>query len=272
MALLFDNTLSSIQDKAIARLSQEGFSISPGSVAKLLVSIINSEIADLYTLLHEAHVESFVSTATGSFLDAIGTLLNCNRNEEETDSDYRVRITNQVLKVASSNETSVRLAALSIDGVKDVYLKNYSHGAGSFTVIVLSDYYDTPDNILRATYNAIEETVAYGTKFHVEKPKNDFISIDIKLIFKEGTDEITARQIKLYVKEKVKEYVNSLKLGNMFITNELTQRIMEVSDNIVTYSCTNFKVNNRPAMFVNQESRWSSRFIISPEPEAINIS
>ena len=120
--------------------------------------------------------------------------------------------------------------------------------------------------------NAIDETVAFGTKYHVDKPNNDYISMDIKLIIKEGVDDITAREIKLYVKEKVKEYINSLKLGGMFIVNELTQRIMEVSENIVTYSCTNFMVNNKPAMFVNQESRWSSRFVISPEPDAINIS
>lgn len=272
MALIFDGSYTVLQEKAKVRLAEKGFSVTPGSVAKLLVSIVNSEVSDLYSLLQEAHVQSFLSSATGNFLDAIGVLLNCSRLNEESDSDYRYRISNQVLIMASSNEIAVRLAALSVEGVKDIYLKKYSHGAGSFTVIVISDYYDTPETLLLNVSNAIDETVAFGTKYHVDKPNNDYISMDIKLIIKEGVDDITAREIKLYVKEKVKEYINSLKLGGMFIVNELTQRIMEVSENIVTYSCTNFMVNNKPAMFVNQESRWSSRFVISPEPDAINIS
>ena len=271
MALLYDGSYEGIQKRAIAKLKEEGFSVSPGSIAKLLVSIVNSEIADLYELLQEMHSQSFISTATGEFLDAIGMLLNCYREEDETDDTYRLKITNQILNVAAANETAIRLAALSVDGVTDVYLKNYSHGAGSFTLIVQSEYYDTSDSILLAVSNKISDVVAYGTKYHVIKPNYNKVSMTLSLILKDSVDDVAAREIKLNVKEKVKEYINSLPLGGNFIIDELTTRIMNSNEDIISYSCLNFLINNSLTAFVNQVSRWSDKFIVSTEPEAIKI-
>ena len=150
MIVLNTKTFEELQVEATADLQAVGFNTDPGAVAKLFMNIVNKHIANLYNTLTVNHLRAFVSTADGDALDAIGLLLQCFRLAGETDDNYRYRITQQCLVLATSNETAIRLTALTVDGVKDVVLKPYSMGAGSFTVIVLSDEDVTSTGILEA--------------------------------------------------------------------------------------------------------------------------
>lgn len=271
VAIIYDKTYEGIEERTVAKLSEEGFDTSPGSVARLFSSIINSEIIDLYEILENQHKQSFVSTAEGSFLDSIGFLVNCARKDKESDDFYRTRISEQVQLMASSNELSIRLTALNIEGVDDVYIKNYSQGAGTFTVIVTTKNFVTPEELLIKVHNELNEKVALGVNFNVEGPVNYYVSLKINLIFKESTDEVQKKDIKMFVKENIYKYINSMKLGENLIINELTQRIMETSDEIVSYYCLEFKINGQLQNFINQESKWTGRFIIEPQPNAVII-
>ena len=62
LALVFNTSFDSLQNKAKKLLNEVGFSTESGSVAKLFMSIVNSEISDFYTLLDEKILLSFLST------------------------------------------------------------------------------------------------------------------------------------------------------------------------------------------------------------------
>lgn len=272
MNLIFDKSLEDINKSVNARLADEGFDTSPGSIVKLITSIINSEIVDFYELLSTALSNAFVTTATGRFLDALGQTVNCIRLDGEEDEDYRVRIVNSVSILTSSNEHAIRLKILSLDEVLDVRLKNYTHGAGTFTVVPITKDLLIDSGLEFSIRQKIDETVAYGTKYHISKPRKKEVSLSIKLSFVSGTTDSEMRAIMFEVTEAIKRYIINLKLGESLIINELTQRIMEVSESILSYSCTSFKINNKKVNFINQHVDYYSKLTLEQGVESIIVS
>ena len=273
MALVFNTSFDSLQNKAKKLLNEVGFSTESGSVAKLFMSIVNSEISDFYTLLDEKILLSFLSTSSGNYLDKIGYLLNCIRNTGENDEDYKDRISKHILIVESSNEYCILSTAKNIEGVNNVYLKNYIYGPGSFAVIVSSsDEYNISENVLQNVYNALNEVVAYGTKYIVSAPINKYISMTINLSFKNNIGDILINEIKTKVKTEVSKYINSLSLSNNFIPSKFISTVMSVSEYITNMSCSEFMIDNELVDFVEQKAICNERFLISPEQNSIKIN
>ena len=269
MILINNKDFQSLEKETKIRMEEVGFSTTPGSIAKLFADILNKNISDFYEVLTLNHIQSFVTTATGSFLDAIGVLLNCTRLTGETDTDYRKRITHQCLTLANANETAIRLAALSVDGVEDVTMKRYSHGPGSFTVVPIVTNNST--TVLSAVKDAILKTSSYGEKITIKLPDHKLVKMSVSLIYSTNTSDIEKQNIAVSVREQIIKYVNSLKTGDSLIINELTQRIMQTDDNIINYSCNSLNINNENVLFINQGSRWDERFAISPDENAIIV-
>ena len=272
MILLYDKNFEDLTKSAEERLTSLGISKSPGSIAKLLLNIVNTSFAELYDTLRVNHVQSFLSTATGSFVDEIGFLLNCKRLVDEKDEAYKYRITNQVLSLAKANETAIRLAALSVDGVVDVKLKPFSHGIGSFTVIVITKDSQADSGVLSAVQTLVSEVEGYGIKSTVANPELNEVKIKITLLLKDTLSDANKQSIKSTARVSVQDYLSSRAIGEPIIINELTQRIMEVNESIVTYTCDKFIINRKKANYVNQECRWNQRFILSSSSDAITIS
>lgn len=269
MILINDKDFDSLQEQTIKAMEEVGFCTTPGAIAKLFADILNKNISDFYDVLTLNHIQSFVTTATGEFLDAIGILLNCTRLTSESDTDYRKRITHQCLSLANANETAIRLAALSVDGVEDVTMKRYSHGPGSFTIVPIITNNDT--NVLSLVKEKVLKTSSYGEKITIKTPDYKLVKMSVGLIYSTNTSDVEKQNIAVSVREQIIKYVNSLKTGESLIINELTQRIMQTDDNIINYSCNGFKINNENVLFINQGSRWDERFAVSPDENAITV-
>lgn len=270
--LILNKEFRTIQAKAEEKLEEYGINNNPGSIARLFLSIINEEQAEFYDMLTIYHAQCFVSTATGNFLDEIGALLNCSRNYGEEDDDYRYRITNQVLSSASSNYTAIRLAALSVDGVNDVAFYNFSHGIGSFEVFILNDKNTIDEATILEVANKINEVVGFGIKFTVSMPLFKEIKLAVKLIFAETVSQSSIEEIKIMARKEITNYIENLQMGEQFIINELTQRIMQINDDIINYSILSFKIDDYEVMHTDQYCDVTEKFILSSTKDSIQIS
>lgn len=269
MILIHNKDFINLNKQTEEVLANQGFSTTPGSVAKLFTNIINKNISDFYETLTINHVQSFITTATGDYLNAFGTLLNCERRDEEEDDNYRKRITNQTLSLAKANETSIRLAVLAIDGVDDVVLKRYSHGPGSMSIIPVCR--KTTENLLGSVEEAVYNTISCGEKVIVKPPTLKYVKMTVGLTFSVDTDDVLKQSISIAVRQAIVSYINSLKVGHPLIINEITQRIMEVDERIITYGCESFKINNNNCLYINQGCRWDEKFAISPDANSIIV-
>lgn len=271
MIVLNTKTFDELVEESTSDLETVGFNTDAGSIARLFMNIVNKNIANLYQTLTVNHLRAFVTTSNGDALDAIGVLLQCFRLKNETDDNYRYRITQQCLVLATSNETAIRLTALLVDGVKDVVLKPYSMGAGSFTVIILSDEDVTEQHILDAVREKLLTVHGYGIRYHVISPTLTYVSLKQKLFLNEGLSDIEKQEIRYQVQLALIEYLSNLSIGEDIILDKITQIIMNTSSEIIQESNLDFRINNEKAVYVNQKCRWFERFIISKENDNVVI-
>ena len=271
MIVLNTKTFDELQEESLKELTAIGFSNSPGTIARLFLSIINKNISTLYKVLTVNHLRAFLSTSDGAALDAIGLLLQCKRKNGESDNDFRYRISQQCLTLASSNETAVRLAALTTDGVYDVKLKKYAMGTGTFTVIVILEDGVDKDTVLLNVINNVNDTVGYGIRFKVVTPTLTYVKFKYKLYLKDSVSDADAQTIRYDVQTTLAEYINLLDVGEDINIDKLTQVIMNVSDNIISIQNLDYKINNQKALYVNQSCRWFERFALSTEIDNIVI-
>jgi uncharacterized phage protein gp47/JayE len=271
LVVLNTKTFEELKTEATSDLQAIGFNTSPGAIAKLFMNIVNKNIANLYNTLTVNHIRAFVTTADGEALDAIGKLVQCYRLRDEDDDNFRYRIVNQCLTLATSNETAIRLTALIVDGVKDIILKPYSMGAGSFTVIVLSDEDVTSTGILNAVKEKLLSVHGYGIRYNVISPTLTYISIKQKIHLNNKLSDIEKQEIRYDVQLALTDYLSNLKIGEDIVIDKITQTIMNVSENILQESNISLYINGEKALYVNQSCRWFERFIVSRENDNIVI-
>lgn len=270
--LILNKSFQTIQKKAEEGLINAGINNNPGSIARLFLSIINSEMADFYETLSVAHMQCFVSTASDEYLDKIGVLLNCKREPKEEDDDYRYRITNQVLNLATSNETAVRLAALSVDGVDDVKSSLFSHGIGSYTLYLINKSRDISQDTLVAVSNAVSKVTGYGVKYTITTSTRREIDLELKLMFNNTTPQNIMDEVKIQTKQVVTNYINNLDIGEPFILNELTQLVMQQHDNILNYSILKFQIDKKDVIHTNQYVEPNEKFSVATSQRSIKVS
>lgn len=271
MIVLNTKTFDELREEATADLQAVGFNTSPGGIAKLFMNIVNQNIANLYNTLTVNHLRAFVTTSDGDALDAIGLLLQCFRLQDESDDNYRYRITQQCLVLATSNETAIRLTALTVDGVSDVVLKPYSMGAGSFTVIVLSDTDVTENTILDEVRTKLLIVHGYGIRYNVVSPTLTYVSIKQRLFLNDTLSDIEKQEIRYNVQLALIDYLSNLKIGENIMIDKITQIIMNVSPDIIQESNMEFWINGEKALYVNQSCRWFERFIVSRETDNVVV-
>ena len=196
MIVLNTKTFDELQNEGLSELTALGFSSNPGAICRLFLSVINNRVSAAYRALTVNHIRAFLSTSDSDALDMIGSLLNCKRNGD-TDDDYKYRISKQCLILASSNETAIRLAALSVDGVADVKLKPHGMGAGTFVVLIVVDNsIDNPSSVLEKVSKQIATTVGYGIKFRVDTPTLTRVKLGFKLYIKDSITDFDTQTIR----------------------------------------------------------------------------
>jgi phage-related baseplate assembly protein len=244
------------------QMSTDITNTDPGSVARTFLEVLTEEFYDFYSELELSVTMGFVSTASGRYLDMIGMLLNCQRAIDETDENYRARIVNQVYVVAGANITAIRLKALAVNGVKDVIFKEYSHGAGSFSCYVITDDAQASRSILRAVEAAINDTKAYGVYAEVKTPVLIPVELMVRLVFSNDAGAAEKTTIRQNVVRQVRNYINSLSLGDTLVINEVIQQVMDVSTKIKDLDIYSLKVNGTSRHITNQTIKWDEKFIL----------
>lgn len=270
MILIHNKSFEELSAATTGKLQEIGFDITPGSIAKLFSDIICKNTSDFYDKLTESHLLAFLTTSSGEFLDSIGLLLDCERLADESDADYKKRISYQTMYLTKANETAIRLAVLMLDEVEDVKMKRYSHGPGSFTIVPLSSNY-TSDSILKTVEDVVMKECSCGERVIVKSPDFKFIKLDISLVTDPNVDDTIKQELAVSVRDNIQDYIDSIKIGETFIINKLTEVIMSTSSKIINYACNNFIINNEQCMLLNQGTRWDEKFVVSPDEDAVVV-
>jgi hypothetical protein len=171
----------------------------------------------------------------------------CTNNESidtggsyESDDDYRARIYNSAFVNMGPTKKAVINAALSVVGVSEVY---YSTPAGGNVVLtVVSTTPTVSPGLLQAVFSYVQ--VVAGVQLVVTSPEYIGIKMKVGLSITSGADSTERLYIYSAVQKAIIDYTNNLPVGGRWIVNEVTQRIMDVSDKIIDFEVVkeNFEV------------------------------
>ena len=154
----------------------------------------------------------------------------------ESDTNYRFRISQQVVAAEAGNLTAIRLAALSVPGVADIELSTFARGIGTYDVLIKSITPSVSDTLREAVQAAISEVTSQGIIGLARRPKETGMAFEITIYYRTTPGESLTNSVKETIENNVIEnltnYVNSLDIGEEFIINEAVQRVLETDDRI----------------------------------------
>jgi len=190
----------------------------------------------------------------------------------ESDSNFRFRVMNATLSAEKANETSIRMAALSVDGVADVIMRPYTRGIGTYDIIVIPLEGIATDSLVSSVQQAIDSVQAYGLKGTAIKPSIVPVDIEVKLVFTSDATDFQKSSIISQVETSIIRYIVNIPIGNSFILNELRQQIMDVSPKIKDHVINCYLFREEPVFVGNVDIYWDEMFYPnSNSANAINV-
>ena len=255
---------------------------SAGGIARSIIEAIAPEIGSnndstrtsLYDFAQQVLDQGQISKATEENLDMIGGLFSYQRRTEEvrkedgslvqeliSDESYRYELTQVIPAMATANYAALRLSLLTIQGVKDVIGKEYTHGTGSFSFILIPQAGFNTKEVSYQMDEAIQTVKSFGVKPHIVLPVDVPIDLTVKLAFHETTSEQQKINIRFDTQAKLETYVNKYEMGQGFTYNDLIQEVMNANDMIVDFEIIKFYLNNEPVLLMNHEILEDERIV-----------
>ncbi len=237
--------------------------LQAGGIARSIIESVGGEFESLYEVAEYVLHQGYLSKADDEHLDLFGEMFNYPRRTETVRNEdtgeyeeelideetYRYELSKQVTASVSSNEESVRLAALLVTGVQNIQGIEYSHGTGSFSFVLTVQNGFDEEEVRDAVEEEIEENKAYGIKSNILLPKNISLQIEVQLILKEQLLEEDS--IKYKVQNTLNNYFGDFRAGQEFIYNDFVQQVMSADDQISDFHIKSFLLEDRPVLLTN---------------------
>jgi len=186
---------------------------------------------------NQAHTAAAGTLTRHDFITPPGVILSVQNVKDvysevntENDEAYRRRIIRSVKLYSTGTAESIRLAALSIKGVRDVKIREGSFGMGSCDVIVVPE-----GPMLAGTLDSVvyRELLAYkpvGIKLNVRVAERVPVSVSANIILPIGNSSVSAVSIANQAAYFVKRYLNSLTVGDSVDASVIQSQILSSSD------------------------------------------
>ena len=168
----------------------------------------------------------------------------------ESDEAYRVRILNAIRTAAGGTELSCRMAALAVNGVRDIGIRSSAFGLGSFEVLVVFENPDTKTAAMVAVRDALEKVRPVGVRLFLREPDSVILDFGASLVVRKSNFnlETLARR----AETAVLRYLNELSVGTPLVYNQLIQAIMDSTPEAVLDVVVNrFSMNGEQVLRKN---------------------
>ena len=194
--------------------------LTPGSLANIGTGTLNY------------HNFTGYSDALSNSLRVTNLAPILNGQDEETEANYKFRISKQVLASETANEIAIRLAALSVPGMADLRIFPFYQGIGTFDIVIKAVTPSVPDSLVSVVQAVVNSKTAEGNQGTVRKPRETGMSFQITLTYRESLSSDVKQEIHGKATDALREYVDVLDIGEDFIVNEGVQRVLEVDNRI----------------------------------------
>ena len=187
-----------------------------------------------------------------NFISPPGIVVYCNNPKEvysslnsESDDNYRRRIVSAIRGSASGTAESVRFAALSVKGVRDVKIREASLGVGTCDIVVIPETQAGISIMSQLVYEKIKAVKPVGINMNLRIATKKLVDVSATLTLREGTTGAIARSVENQSKIFLNRYLNSLTIGDSVSISEIERQMKLSSELIMSVTVGNIKVDNR---------------------------
>ncbi len=187
-----------------------------------------------------------------NFISPPGIVVYCNNPKEvysslnsESDDNYRRRIVSAIRGSASGTAESVRFAALSVKGVRDVKIREASLGVGTCDIVVIPETQAGISIMSQLVYEKIKAVKPVGINMNLRVATKKLVDVSATLTLREGTTGAIARSVENQSKIFLNRYLNSLTIGDSVSISEIERQMKLSSELIMSVTVGNIKVDNR---------------------------
>jgi uncharacterized phage protein gp47/JayE len=193
-----------------------------------------------------------------NFIAPPGAVVFCTNPKEvyaainaEADDNYRKRIVSAIRGSSSGTAESIRFAALSVKGVKDVKIKEGSYGIGSCDLLIVPESPSSLGNIPEIVYTAVSGAKPLGIRINTRVAVKKSVDVSVTLTLKQGTSSQAATAIEMQARIFLIRYLNSLTIGSSISVQEMESQAKYASDFIVGVTVNNLSVDKKSVPNVN---------------------
>ena len=187
-----------------------------------------------------------------SYVPPAGAVVFCNNPKEvysiinaESDDNYRRRISSSIKTQATGTAESVRSAALSVKGVRDVRIRESSFGIGSCDVIIIPEGGSNIKTMPEVILETISSVKPVGVRFNIRLAEKMNINLVSTITLVSGLSENMVLGIKNQAALFVRRYLNSLTIGDIVSISEIERQIKQSSDAIVDVKINSFDYDGK---------------------------
>lgn len=189
-----------------------------------------------------------------------------NGDDVESNDNLRYRVSNAPLLLATSNMDAIKSAVSVIPGAADILVVPYDQGVGSVGIKIIPVANILTDDVIAQVTALAGAVKAAGDYLHVVGPEYCAAQIAIQLVFDEGVTDGEKAALVVPCENAILNYLASLRMGQIFILNEMIQRVMDTSDLILDMEVKCYSFRGRPQALRNFQPYDEEVFI--PDPEA----
>lgn len=191
------------------------------------------------------YVASVGSLTKHNFIYPPGVIVFCTNPKEiypvinsESDDNYRRRILAAIKVNTTGTLEAIRFAALSINGVKDIRIREASYGLGSCEVIIVPEIAGRSGNIITLVNEAINAVRPLGIRMSTSLADPVAVNVQATVTLPYGTSVSLQNGIQNQASVFVKRYLNSLTVGDTVSIQEIERQIKISSDLVRSVTIT----------------------------------
>lgn len=198
----------------------------------------------------QTHTAAIGSLIRHNFISPPGIVVSVYNTKEihsqidyESDESYRRRIVRSVKMNSSGTSEAIRLNALSVNGVKDVRIRDASFGLGSFDVIVVPESTQASATLTRSVFLALQDAKPVGVRMNIRQAQMVPVSVVANIMLPTGSSSANTKAIGNQAAYFAKRYLNSMSIGDPLNINSLKSQISAASDLIADVIISSITVN-----------------------------
>lgn len=184
-----------------------------------------------------------------------------------TDEEYRYNIATARAAIRT-NELSIKRAALSIPGVRDILFEKNKFGNGTVSIIVDGISPLVGDGLITAVTEKLQQEMSYGDVVFVDKPMYLGVELQFDITVEPGVSN--SDSLRNSARDRVIQYINDLPIGGQIIWNQIVSLVIDIPGildfipRLFKYGEYDsfYKINRKQIIlrFVNQQAQFDEKW------------